>query len=58
MADELRRQGICGLSLHTWQMVIGVSVARAEQIPVQVLLPIPFQKLVPSQEQRLLEEFW
>lgn len=38
MADELRRGGISGLGLHTWQSVIGVSVARAEQNPVQVCL--------------------
>ncbi|KAG0602551.1 hypothetical protein M758_10G022200 [Ceratodon purpureus] len=35
VADELRREGICGLGLHTWQSVIGVSVARVEQNPVQ-----------------------
>lgn len=35
VADELRREGISGLDLHTWQSVIGVSVARVEQNPVQ-----------------------
>nr|XP_024374788.1 uncharacterized protein LOC112281948 isoform X3 [Physcomitrium patens] len=35
VADELRRGGINGLGLHTWQSVIAVSVRRVEQNPAQ-----------------------
>lgn len=36
VAAELRRGGIRGLGLHTWQSVISASIARAEQNPFQV----------------------
>jgi hypothetical protein len=43
VAGEFLRVGITSLGLHTWQSVIGASVAHAEQNPLLVCI-FPVQK--------------